>query len=451
MLNYGSEAQTVFASSLIEHPDRADSNLDEAADYTGVNAAAVTAKIKGTASNLTAIAAQLNAEYYTSSLIYLQNNTLRIYFTPKSKQLGDLDGMGFDGNLSNYYYYKDVEGIAAAELDERKEFKVGNVTFNYSALDYVVAVLNSSMTPAQQNLAKSLFLYNQAANAFFDAAPAPVQNIVDLATLTAAYEAQDGDVLTGELKGDYQITVAANATVTLRNVDITCLTNDNNAPFAGITPLGDATIMLEGANTVKGGHRRMPGIFVPENSTLTIDGTGSLVAYSGGDFSATSFSDSPASCGIGGKRNVSSGGAVAGGNLVINGGTITAYGGLGCAGIGSCTSNGIISTKMFGDITINGGTVTASALDNAAGIGSGKGTSCGNITINGGTVTATGDGKAAGIGSGWNSDCGDITIAGTVTQVTATKGEGAPNSIGAGKQGTCGTITIADPSKVIQN
>ena len=452
LLHYGGEAQTVFATSLTEHPDRADKTVG-AADYSGVNAAAVTAKINGEASDLNAVATDLNAKYHTNSLIYLQNNTLRVYFTPTTYPADMPNAGAYDGNLSNYYYYKDKANIAAAELDDQQTFTVGNVSFKYSPLNYVVNVLNSNMSPEQKNLAKSLFLYNQAANAFFDEPViADDENIVDLATLTAAYEAQDGDVLTGELKGDYQITVAAGATVTLRDANITCLSNDSaTANFAGITPLGDATILLEGTNIVKGGHKRMPGIYIPANKTLTIDGTGSLEAYSGGDFSSTSFSDSPASCGIGGKRIVSNGAAVAGGNLVINGGTITAYGGSGCAGIGSCTSNDTSNPKMFGDITINGGTVTASALDNAAGIGSGKFTSCGNITITGGTVTATGDGYAAGIGSGLRGGCGDITIAGTVTQVTATKGEDAEASIGAGEGGSCGTVTIADPSKVTQN
>ena len=169
MLNYGAQAQNVFASSLKDKTPAPANTTVGNNGYSAVTVGDVQNAINGDASDLTAIAAQLNAEYYTSSLIYLQNNTLRIYFTPKSKQLGDLDGMGFDDNLSDYYYYKDVEGIAAAELDEQKEFKVGNVTFNYSALDYVVAVLNSNkMGPAQQNLAKSLFLYNQAANAYFD-------------------------------------------------------------------------------------------------------------------------------------------------------------------------------------------------------------------------------------------------------------------------------------------
>ena len=417
----------MFADALYAKPDRADTNVG-VADYSGATADAVAAAINGTASNLSAIAAQLDAEFYTSSLIYLQNNTLRLYFTPASKTVGALDGKGFDGALSDYYYYEDKANIPAAELDNQQSFSVNGVAFTYSPLDYVKAVLNSNMIGTQKNLAKALFLYNQAANAYFDES-APAQNTVDLSTLTAAYEAQDGDVLTGELKGDYQITIADGATVTLKDVNITCLSNnEETASFAGITLLGDATILLKGTNTVKGGHENYPGIFVPADKTLTIDGTGSLNASSNGY-----------GCGIGG------GFSMAAGNIVINGGTIIATGGENAAGIGS----GML--HECGDITINGGTITANGGEDAAGIGGGYDGSCGNITINGGTITANGGHNSAGIGSGTESTCGDITIAGTVTQVTATKGNGAPDSIGEGYFGSCGDVTIAPGANVTQN
>ena len=129
--------------------------------------------------------------------------------------------------------------------------------------------------------------------------------------------------------------------------------------------------MLEGANTVKGGYEDFPGVFVPVGKTLTIDGTGSLNASSNGY-----------GCGIGG------GYQMAAGNIVINGGTITANGGV----------------------------------------------------------------RAAGIGSGANNaSCGNITIADTVTQVTATKGNGSPSSIGAGYKGSCSGVTIAPGANVTQN
>ena len=321
--------------------------------------------------------------------------------------------------------------------------------------------------------------------------PNPDEHIVDLRKLTGDYEAQDGDVLSGKLSGNKKITIAPDATVTLRNADITSL--DEDADYAGITPLGNATIILGGENTVKGsyviygynddGEKEAygdhPGILAPEGFTLTIDGTGVLnvssngwgsgigggynmsagnivikggVIYAdGGESVAAIGSGSDASCGditiTGGSVFAAGGEYAAGigtgadgkcGSIMITGGTVSATGGEFAAGIGS--GNSIDSS--CGDITITGGTVSATGGENAAGIGTGAYGTCGKITISGGNVSATGSYSAAGIGTGRNGRGEEITITNTVTKVTATKGEGAPDSIGAGKEGACGTVTI---------
>ena len=231
---------------------------------------------------------------------------------------------------------------------------------------------------------------------------APSCRRVDLSQITADSVMQDGDVLTGTLTANVKISIANGATVTLDGVTING-TIDENYTWAGITCLGDATLILKDAttNTVKGFYVDYPGIHVPENSTLTIQGgtsgTGKLIASSNG-FGA----------GIGGGWNISCG------NIRIEGGIIEATGG-----------------KW------------------AAGIGSGFYASCGDITITGGTIEATGGVYAAGIGSGYAASCGDITITSDVTRVTATKGTDAPNSIGAGVDGSCGTVTIGDATGAI--
>ncbi len=211
----------------------------------------------------------------------------------------------------------------------------------------------------------------------------------DLSSLTGNYTAQDGEILTGTLGGDYKITIAEGATVMLRDVTING-TNQRNKSWAGISCLGDATLDLEGRNTVKGFQQSYPGIHVPEGKTLTIVGMGSLDASSNGY-----------GCGIGGSYGSSCG------NIVIEGGTIQATGG-----------------------------------ENAAGIGCANSGSCGDITITGGIVTATGSGYSAGIGTGYRGTCGNITIAYTVSSVTATKGDNSPYNIGCGQNGTCGTVSV---------
>ena len=222
---------------------------------------------------------------------------------------------------------------------------------------------------------------------------APAALPVDLSTLTGNYEAQDGETLTGTLGGNYKISIAEGATVTLDGVTI----NSTSTNSAGITCEGGATIILSGTNAVTGAQN-YPGIQAGSTgTTLTIQGDGSLTATGG-----------------------SSGAGIGGGNQI------------------AC-----------GNITIIGGTITATGKANGAGIGSGQNASCGNITISGGTVTATGGYAGAGIGSGYGSGamCGDITITSGVTSVTATKGSGsggnAANSIGkGGGTSSCGTVTI---------
>ena len=215
------------------------------------------------------------------------------------------------------------------------------------------------------------------------------------------------------------ITIADGATVTLNGVNI-------STTGPGIICNGTATIILEGTNSVTSTEYTAVQIGI-EYATLTISGSGSLTATGG---------TGGRGAGIGSSKEYGEHG-----NIVINGGTVTAIGGERGAGIGS--AYGVDAISSCGDITINGGTVTATGGKYGAGIGGGEGSSCGNITINGGTVTATGGKYAAGIGAGYSGICGSITIASTVTSVTATKGEDAPYSIGKSMNSTeCGTITI---------
>ena len=225
----------------------------------------------------------------------------------------------------------------------------------------------------------------------------------DLSTLSTIHAvATNGTVVTGTLGVNSKVCVAPGATVTLRDATIDGV-NDSNCMWAGITCLGNATIVLEGENRVIGFHHDHPGIYVPEGSTLVIRGPGSLVAKSNA-FGAA---------GIGGGWEIPCG------SIVIEGGTITAEGGWGGA-------------FCFG----------------GAGIGGGYKSSCGDITINGGSVNAWGGGEAAGIGGGYsNKGCGAVTIGSRVTQVVARRGVTIVDSdpyaapIGAGSHGSDVSVT----------
>ena len=266
-------------------------------------------------------------------------------------------------------------------------------------------------------------------------------DLKDVHPSTGTYEAQDGEILTGTLSGARycKILIAYDATVTLKDVTIDGLHNYENHNWAGITSLGDATIILKGTNSVMGSSKDgnfYPGILpahkdgasAAEDYTLTIKGDGSLTVspYSNSEVYVKA-------AGIGGGTNIPCG------NIVIEGGTIYATGGkFSGAGIGGGSGyNG-----SCGIITIKGGTINANGGNNGAGIGGGdNNASCDDITISGGKINATGGSlTGAGIGAGNNSICDAITISGgTITANGNIEGAG----IGGGFNGSCKSISIS--------
>lgn len=266
-------------------------------------------------------------------------------------------------------------------------------------------------------------------------------SLITLTAETGAVTLNNNDVLTGTGGADTHVTIADGATVTLKDVTINSIPDNNDHRWAGITCAGDAHINIAGTNTVKGGRCLYAGIYVPgdkdnpsNNKTLTIDGAGTL--------NASSYDGA----GIGGGFSIASDRIA--GNIVINGGTINAN---------SCNGAGIGAgaESICGNITINGGTVTAqntAALGGSAGIGSGRSNTwssrCGNISITGGTVEATTVGQSAAIGTGFgniDNSCGNISITGGTVVAMAFFYEASAIGTGVLAEGgtqTCGTITI---------
>ena len=188
-----------------------------------------------------------------------------------------------------------------------------------------------------------------------------------------SYTAQDGDVLTGSTYGT--VTIAADAKITLSDVTIT----------GGIVCAGTAEITLVGTNSVTGfsGYdpninavRYTAGIQVGGSSTtLTIKGNGSLTA-----------NGALHSAGIGLSRAWKV--DATGGDIVIEGGNITATGdGMGAGiGTGVCFGGDSNKTATLGNITIKGGTVRAiGGTDNGNGIGKGFAYVDGHAVV--GTIT----------------------------------------------------------------
>lgn len=246
--------------------------------------------------------------------------------------------------------------------------------------------------------------------------------------------------LTGTLTPNYGIKVGAGATVMLDGVTVSPTTGTSGVAAAGIHCEGDATIILKNGttNTVSGGENgsdHFPGIYVASGSTLTIRGGGSLTAT--GQNSAAGI----------GNGNAYSYDCHNAGNILIESGSITAYGGVGAPGIGGTVDH------PCGNITIKGGTITANGGVYGAGIGG----ICDDINITSGTITAnagqsiyesyTGHASAA-IGSNYNKKCGDITITGGTIiangrdALKANDGENLTVIGASGENGYCQHITI---------
>ena len=166
MVDYGAKAQKVFNinTSDLANKNLNDYTMDDVTDDMFVTAVK-NANDGASASNMKDVAAQLGANYYTTSLIFLDRSTLRHYFTKKDSSF---DSSLYDGNQADTYYFKVKENIPAHQLDKLQEFKIGNnTTFYYSALDYARGLnASSAATPDMKDLAKSLYWYSDAANAY---------------------------------------------------------------------------------------------------------------------------------------------------------------------------------------------------------------------------------------------------------------------------------------------
>jgi uncharacterized repeat protein (TIGR02543 family) len=246
-------------------------------------------------------------------------------------------------------------------------------------------------------------------------------------------------VINSNIGSRRRIAVEENAVVaiTLQNMTIAKM----SGAYAGLQLGAKSKVALtaSGTNAVAGGIRT-------SGAELTIDGMGSLTVTA--ESILDPYESTNAAAGIGG------GVGQDGGTVIINGGTVTATGAIGGAGIGT----GVGSSGNINDInlTINGGIVTATGGTNGAGIGGGTNmANAGNITINGGIVTANGGavtqmggsgnfgknggpGIGSGAGGGGNTR-GVITInGGTVTA----NGEVGSAGIGGGFNHGGGTVYI---------
>ncbi len=366
---------------------------------------------------LTFTATDEDGQHYTktlSSKSFAANNIYPIgmkmvksYKTYSTLPVGTLLKLGDQIDLSTNVHINSVQWVETSKAPftlVRANVVGETVTEAADGTHYVLKDKDGGFHLQENNFLVSeasdgLFVasYNQPNNSYVccthvNLAAIDISNLPTEGSYPKYYTAHTYDFLYGTLDGDVKLIIPSGAAVWLGG-----MTHHAGQYVSGIECQGSATInLVEGTTNdlTLGNEYAYNGIDI-KPGTLTIDGTGTLLASGGGNYA-----------GIGGYGSYA--------HIVIDGGNITATGGYGGAGIGSDHESG------FGNITINGGNVTATGGKNAAGIGCGfhgGGTSsCGNITFNGGTVVvnAGDDGWGVGLqmGSMDNYSCGDIKFVG---------------------------------------
>ena len=310
-----------------------------------------------------------------------------------------------------------------------------------------------------------------------------------------------------ELTGvtENEIKIETECKVKLSNLRI----ESKNGAGIRVTSGNQINLEVNGDNNIKGADG-YAGISVEKNATVIVNGSGNLVVAGGAGFKSNTQL-STAGAGIGGDGTLISsgeilkesreigkiiiqsgnieakggdnyflnGGAGAGigsgglyftgkndipanGNIEIQGGTITAQGGVGSGGGSGIGSGGHTVGTGYANNTnniivkISGGNIKSLGGSNAAGIGGGENIESGLIYITGGVINALGNSEdedlwgGAGIGGGDNSPANYIEISNDA-KVYA-KGAGAAAGIGGGQDSFVGKIAdnrIITPGQVI--
>lgn len=160
MLHYGAAAQVYFGYNT----DRLANAGLEAPDYSGVT-------INGFDLNLGQ--GTQNAKFCSVSLLVKSDTTLRFYFD--SLIAATYHGRNLNVYQLNGMYYVDVVGIAAKDLDENVTIIINDGTetaeVSFNPMAYCQGVMDDTagtFSDRLKDLVRAMYLYNQAANAYFE-------------------------------------------------------------------------------------------------------------------------------------------------------------------------------------------------------------------------------------------------------------------------------------------
>lgn len=174
MLNYGAKCQIVFdrveESAQLANSKYSDYTMAEisAEDFdTAIN----TQNNGGYKSDMRANTGDLT--YRGSSVVYLTKTSLRHYYTVDSG--GEYSGTYTINNINeanaftkkDVFVYAEVQNIAACDLDVLQKVSFNGQTYKFSVLDYAKLMFTQGNTN-EKNLGWATYLYNRAANIYFD-------------------------------------------------------------------------------------------------------------------------------------------------------------------------------------------------------------------------------------------------------------------------------------------
>lgn len=271
-----------------------------------------------------------------------------------------------------------------------------------------------------------------------------IKDLVDENVTITTKDAETDEVKTTDNTVTVKSDKGQTAKVTLEDVNI------KSSEKAAMTVTGNGSVQLElnGKNTLDSsdadGHAGLEKNAVEGKGSLYIkddDKDGGSLTATGGEGGA----------GIGGSAKTSDGkknnGVTTsnawGNNIVINGGTIDATGGKGAAGIGSgVNASGeqynFWTSEEF--VTVTGGNVTATGGEGGAGIGGAEGKDGYGLYFRDGTIKATGTGGGAGIGGGSGAGANMVELgqsgAGETDLTITAVGSAGAAGIGGGKGGS---------------
>ena len=160
MLNYGAAAQLQFNYNILNLANAALS--DEEKVLADVDASAYKHTITGHEDGI---------EIYSISLLLDSDTTLRVYYNLTGTKTIDefeftVNGVTAEPGYKDGRYYVDLPGIGAHRLGVPQTFTVGGLTMRYSVMSYVNTVLQVSDSETLRDVAKALYAYAMAAEAY---------------------------------------------------------------------------------------------------------------------------------------------------------------------------------------------------------------------------------------------------------------------------------------------